>query len=179
MHPVCPWPGLAVWPVTVPLSPAAAPLRAVRAGELVAAVLAWARRRPDVHAVGLAGSWAHGTADDASDVDLVVLCDDPQLYVHTRSWTADALGVDAPLVRTCRWGVLVERRVAPPGAPEVEFGLVTPDWARTDPVDPGTARVVGDGLVPVHDPHGLLAQVVAAVGARSGVGAGERYVAGP
>lgn len=40
-------------------------------------------------------------------------------------------------------------------------------WARgaraaTDPVDPGTRRVVGDGLRILHDPDGLLARLLEA-----------------
>lgn len=44
---------------------------------LIRAVAEWARDRPDVVAVGLAGSHARGTARDSSDVDLVVLVEDP------------------------------------------------------------------------------------------------------
>jgi ketosteroid isomerase-like protein len=34
---------------------------------------------------------------------------------------------------------------------------VLPVWARTDPLDPGTKQVVSEGLIPLYDPDGLLA----------------------
>jgi hypothetical protein len=40
--------------------------------------------------------------------------------------------------------------------------VATPAWASVTPLDPGTRRVVTDGLVPLHDPGSLLATVVAA-----------------
>src|SRR5690606_1092785 len=49
---------------------------------------------------------------------------------------------------------------------EVELGLADPAWAATDPVDPGTARVVGDGFLVLHDPAGALAALADVVGRR-------------
>jgi hypothetical protein len=69
-----------------------------------------------------------------------------------------ALGAE-PIVAHREWGVLIERRFALPDGTEVDVGIVPPSWADTDPVDPGTARVVADGLVAVHDPDGLLARL--------------------
>lgn len=75
-----------------------------------------------------------------------------------------ALDRDAALVRTQRWGVLIERRVVLPSGFQVEFGFVATDWASIDPLDGGTARVVGDGFVVLHDPEGILDAVVRRVG---------------
>ncbi|MFB9907747.1 hypothetical protein [Allokutzneria oryzae] len=43
---------------------------------------------------------------------------------------------------------------------EVEIGVGRPDWARTDPVGPGTRRVVTDGARVLHDPAGALADLL-------------------
>jgi tRNA nucleotidyltransferase (CCA-adding enzyme) len=51
---------------------------------------ALARARDDVRAAALVGSWARGAATAASDVDLVVLVDDPAVCLDDEaSWIAD------------------------------------------------------------------------------------------
>lgn len=142
--------------------------RGVRSSEvraLRARCCAWAAARPDVRAVGLAGSWARGTAGPCSDVDLVVLADRPDAYAGT-AWAAEALGAGATDVRTRRWGPLLERRFRLPGGLVVDCGLAPPTWAGV-PVDAGTARVVADGFVVLHDPDGLLARLVRTVAGSS------------
>ncbi|MEX2557641.1 MAG: nucleotidyltransferase domain-containing protein [Actinomycetota bacterium] len=44
--------------------------------------------REDVHAVGLAGSWARGTATPDSDVDLVVIVEHVPRLLTTSQWVA-------------------------------------------------------------------------------------------
>lgn len=131
-------------------------------GRLLDAVRRWAPGRRDLHAVALIGSWARGDAHAGSDVDLVLVTDTPSRYLED-AWWARTLGAVA-VVRTQRWGVLTERRMMILGGLEVEFGIVGPDWVSTTPVDAGTARVVADRVVALHDPSALLARLVAAVG---------------
>uniref|UniRef100_J1RVU5 Uncharacterized protein n=1 Tax=Streptomyces auratus AGR0001 TaxID=1160718 RepID=J1RVU5_9ACTN len=45
---------------------------------------------------------------------------------------------------------------------EVEMGIGSATWAKTDPVDPGTRRVVTGGARLLHDPTGILADLLAA-----------------
>ena len=128
--------------------------------------VAWARQQPDIRGLALVGSWARGTARADSDVDLVVLTSRPGRYLADDHWTA-ALG-DAEVVHTQGWGVLTERRLLLDGDLEVEVGITEPAWATTDPVDPGTRRVVTDGLRILHDPDGRLAALAdAATGHRT------------
>jgi len=138
--------------------------RAVEVEHLLARIAAWAAGRTDVHGVALVGSWARATARPDSDVDVVVLTTGPQAYAITSDWIAGACGEDAPVLRTAAWGPLVERRLLLSSGLEVEFGFVRPAWAAVLPADPGTARVVRGGCRPLHDPHGLLARLVTAVG---------------
>jgi hypothetical protein len=102
-----------------------------------------------VRAIALVGSRARGEARAGSDVDLVVLTDEPE----PRGWLD---GLDVEHVATRRWGVLTERRLRAPSGLELDVGFAEPAWASTDPLDPGTARVVAGGLVALHDPAGLL-----------------------
>ena len=123
----------------------------------------WAQRRTDIQAVGLAGSWARGAQRPDSDADFVVLTAATEYYELGTEWIADALLLQAPVVRTRRWGPVIERRVLLPSGFELEFGFADPSWAQAAPVDSGTARVVGDGFRVLHDPHGILARLVEAV----------------
>ncbi|MBM7804956.1 putative nucleotidyltransferase [Geodermatophilus bullaregiensis] len=129
----------------------------------VAAVLQhltrWARRRVDVRALALVGSWAHGTPHQDSDVDVVLLTGAPEHYVHRDDWTPDLGGVR--LVRTLEWGAVTERRFAVRSGLEIDLGVGTPAWASVDPVDSGTRRVVSDGMRVLHDPDGLLTLLAA------------------
>jgi pimeloyl-ACP methyl ester carboxylesterase len=121
----------------------------------------WSRRRPDVRALALVGSWARNEARPGSDLDLVLLSDDPTRYLERDGWAQElgAKRVTPPTV----WGVLTERRLHMPSGLEVDVAIGSPSWANTDPLDPGTKRVASGGLVPLHDPDGLLARVNRAI----------------
>ena len=110
--------------------------------------------------MALVGSWARGTARADSDVDQIVLTGRRDRYLDADDWTA-ALGATR-LLRTQAWGPLTERRLLLKGGLEVEVGIAEPSWAATDPVDPGTRRVVTDGLRILHDPEGRLAALAVA-----------------
>ena len=131
---------------------------------LLRAVREWAGDRVDLRAVALVGSWARGGAQADSDVDIVLVTETPGLYVDDAEWARPLGAVE--VLRTQRWGVLTERRMALASGLVVEFGVVTPAWASTTPLDDGTARVVDDGLVALHDPSGLLSELAQAVAAR-------------
>lgn len=105
-----------------------------------------------------------------SDLDIVLLVTDGGPYVGDAGWVELAVGEPALVVRTKRWGPLTERRVRLAGGLEVEFGFAPLSWASTDPVDHGTAGVVGHGCRVVSDPDGLLGRLVEAVGLPREVG---------
>jgi uncharacterized protein len=127
---------------------------------LLERLTAWARERRDVRGLALVGSYARGAARRDSDVDLVLLTDDPASYIADAGWASE-LGA-AKVVRTQAWGPLTERRLLLPSGLEVEVGVVLPLWAATDPVDPGTRRVVTDCMRILHDPEGRFAALAAA-----------------
>ena len=134
-----------------------------RCDEDVAAVIElvrrWAAVRDDVHGLALVGSWARGEASEGSDVDLVLLVDQPDAYLNDDTWIGE-LGASA--LRTKSWGVLTERRLVLPSGLEIDLGIAAASWA-TAPVDAGTRRVVTDGIRVVLDPYGLLANLLAAI----------------
>lgn len=120
-------------------------------------LVVWAERAPTVRGVAMVGSWARGEPRMDSDVDLIVVTVDPSPFLGDARWVEAATGQPAPIVRTMAWGpLLTERRVRLRSGLEVEFGFTTPRWTDTNPLDPGTKRVVSDGCVVLFDPEGLF-----------------------
>lgn len=126
--------------------------------QLLRCILEWADSRTDIRAVGVVGSYARGTAAAASDLDIILLTTTPTEYVEREEWV-EQLGIGA-LIATRNWGAITERRLRTPGKLEVDIGIGQPVWASTTPVDEGTAKVVNDGMRVIHDPDGLLRELV-------------------
>ncbi|MFE6687606.1 nucleotidyltransferase domain-containing protein [Streptomyces sp. NPDC057743] len=135
------------------------PQRAAEMREITGRITHWAAGRLDIVGLLLVGSYARNAARADSDIDLVLLTTDRSRYADG-SW-AEGLAL-GELVRTRAWGPISERRYALASGLEVEINIGSPHWARTDPVDPGTRRVVTDGARPLHDPAGLLDALIRA-----------------
>ncbi|CAA9420894.1 MAG: hypothetical protein AVDCRST_MAG03-2534 [uncultured Rubrobacteraceae bacterium] len=136
--------------------------RADEVSVLLAMIREWAERRPDVVAVGLVGSWAHGDARMDSDVDVALVTEDRKPYLEDHAWVRELGGVR--IVRTRRWGPMTERRFVMPSGLEVEVGVGLPSWL--DPADEGVRRTVKDGMWVVYDPRGILAALLDACSLR-------------
>ncbi|MDQ0579659.1 nucleotidyltransferase domain-containing protein [Streptomyces rishiriensis] len=122
----------------------------------------WAGNRSDVVGLLLVGSCARGTAGPDSDVDLVVLSTAPARYAEDDGWAREpALG---EVIRVRDRGTVTEWRYATASGLEVEVNVGPARWARTDPVDAGTRRVVTDGARPLYDPAGILGALIQACG---------------
>ena len=127
------------------------------------AVVEWAGGQPDIKGVAVVGSWARSEPRMDSDVDLVILTSEKAPYLVSEEWAPIAVSQTAELIRTQEWGPVTERRIRVASGLEIEFGFVSPQWAKTDPVDPGTAGVVVDGCIPLLDRDELLKKLVEAV----------------
>ena len=106
--------------------------------------VAWASAQTDVQAIALVGSYARGAAQDDSDIDLVILTDQPQAYLEDSKWAERFGGVENH--QTEDYGKLISLRVWYQEGPEVEYGLTTPDWAAL-PLDAGTRQVLRGGMI--------------------------------
>jgi 3-methyladenine DNA glycosylase AlkD/predicted nucleotidyltransferase len=103
----------------------------------------WAAHQVDLQAAALIGSYARGTPQPDSDLDLVMLVEKPKKYLADLGWITQ---FGQPLQQQVEdYGKLISLRVWYASGIEVEFGLSNPDWAA-QPVDPGTDRVVMDGV---------------------------------
>jgi hypothetical protein len=139
---------------------AASPAR-VALDEVLHAALALALAEPSVHAIALVGSCARGTPGPDSDVDLVILCAEPDDLCRSGDWVTHFGSVT--LVGQRQFGEVNERRLRRGDGVDIEIGLAPLSWADTDPVDAGTARVVREGFAVVFDPHGTLARLAEVV----------------
>ena len=128
--------------------------------EFLEAVTDWAMQRHDICGLALVGSWGRGTATQKSDVDLVILCQQPARLLRDENWTRQ-FG-DIVTSRKERYGVVTSMRVFYTSGIEAEFGIATDSWASI-PLDSGTLRVISDGMQVLHDPDRLLKHALNAV----------------
>jgi predicted nucleotidyltransferase len=115
----------------------------------------WASAHVDVQALGLVGSYARGAAREDSDIDLVILTEQPEQYLDNVEWTKEFGVVEK--YQSEDYGKLTSLRVWYENGPEVEYGISTPDWVAV-PLDPGTQEVIDDGLVVLFERGKLMSQ---------------------
>ncbi|GAA1574032.1 GNAT family N-acetyltransferase [Kribbella karoonensis] len=133
--------------------------RAQEVGEVVSDAVRWAADQADIRGLAMVGSWARDVARMTSDLDVIVLTDVPERYLGEDDWL-EVFGA-VSVVRRQEWGpYLTEVRIQRASGLEVEVGITATAWAASDPVDPGTRRVVADGVRVLHDPEQLLAALV-------------------
>jgi len=121
---------------------------------------AWAAQQSAIMGVALVGSHARGAARPDSDIDLVLLCTEPDAFLTDTAWI-HLFGA----VETCHteeWGLVTSLRVHYKEGFEVEFGMTTLVWAGL-PVDPSTRRVVSHGMRILVDREGILGRLREAV----------------
>lgn len=135
------------------------------AQRVIDAIDAWAWATPEIRALALVGSHAHGKARPDSDVDFVALCEDPAAF-RSDAWIGAVPWPDAQTSpaswRDIRYGVLWGRHFRLVRGLDVELSFAPLDWAAIDPVDSGTRRVVSDRCRALHDPDGLVGRRPAA-----------------
>ena len=117
----------------------------------------WAAEQSQIQGAALVGSYARGTATNASDVDVVVLAADPQQYLQDRSWVQTFGRVVSQGIE--HYGNLVSLRVHYEDQLEVEFGLTDANWAGV-PLDPGTSEVISAGMKVLFERGAVLSRHV-------------------
>jgi predicted nucleotidyltransferase len=106
-------------------------------------VLAWAAGQADIIAVALVGSYARNAAKDTSDIDLVLIVEDPQKYLSDTAWAGNFGEIAKQQLED--YGKVTSLRIWYANGREVEYGLSTRAWVEL-PLDKGTQQVIGDGL---------------------------------
>jgi len=131
---------------------------------LIETVTTWASTRGDIIGLALVGSYARNAAKPESDVDFVLLTDNPNRFRESFVWLDEidwsTLGVAVGSFRDARYGAVWSRHVQLSDDLSVEFSFAHPSWAATSPCDPGTRSVVSRGCRVLFDPQQLLQSVV-------------------
>lgn len=128
----------------------------------------WALNESSWRALALVGSWARGAERPDSDLDLVAVTTQLDRWACHDGWLRELiarLGFVLLAVESETHGVAKSWRAWLGCGVELELTLVSLNWAETRPVDPGTGRVVGDGMRLLVDKDGALRSVQEAVSA--------------
>lgn len=113
----------------------------------------WSKRRRDIRAVALVGSYAREAATMSSDVDLVIITENPDEYLSNADWTK-VFG-KAITKEIEEYGKLTSLRVWYENGLEIEYGFTTPDWAMIPP-DEVTRQIIDNGLRVLFEKEVLL-----------------------
>ncbi|HEY4475085.1 MAG TPA: nucleotidyltransferase domain-containing protein [Candidatus Paceibacterota bacterium] len=129
--------------------------------EIINKVVEWVKTEKDVVALAIVGSYARGTAKEDSDIDIVIITNNPEAYLDSDKWI-EQFGKIKELKKE-DYGLMQSRRVFYVDGYEVEFGITIPEWAKTNPIDEGTKMVIADGVKILYDKSGLLNNLLTAL----------------
>lgn len=137
-----------------------------QADDLIAMLMKLVERRHDLRAMAVCGSWARGSQRADSDIDILLLATDVTPWRTATGWIGELpfgqAGLSYAGHRTAAYGVAWSAHIQLQPAAELELTFVLPSWADTDPVDPGSHRVVTDGFRICADKDGRLTRLVTA-----------------
>jgi predicted nucleotidyltransferase len=132
----------------------------------------WAHKNNDLNSLLLVGSYARNEVHQNSDIDLVLIFNDPKKYINNLDWIKEFGEIEWYEIEY--WGRVTSIRAWYKSGIEVEFGITSAEWAET-PVDSGTFRVVSDGSKILVDKSKKLKQLLSEV-KKSKVKIGQNYL---
>jgi len=117
--------------------------RLIQAIDFIEDFMRWSKKRKDIQAAALIGSYAREEASKDSDVDLVIITKNPKQYFTNDEWIRIFGVVITKKVE--EYGKLTSLRVWYENGLEIEYGFATPEWIQA-PLDEGTRQIIDDGL---------------------------------
>jgi len=117
----------------------------------------WAHKNNDLNSLLLVGSYARNEVHQDSDIDLVLIFNDPKKYISNLDWIKEFGEIEWYEIEY--WGRVTSIRAWYKSGIEVEFGITSAEWAEI-PVDSGTFRVVSDGSKILVDKSKKLEQLL-------------------
>src|SRR6185369_558356 len=117
------------------------------------AVTEWASHQADIQALALIGSYARNAAKETSDVDLVLIATDPNIYLKDSTWIQQFGNVKEQQIED--YELLISIRVFYEESLEVEYGITDERWSAI-PLDPGTRRVIEEGMLILFERGNIL-----------------------
>ena len=127
--------------------------------QFIAKIIEWAATQPELLGIALVGSYARGTEREDSDIDLVIVTNDPKPWLETDEWIKQFGSVRT--VDLEDYGLVQARRIRYENGVEVELGLTTSEWLNTAPIDEASLRVLSDGHRILDDKAGLFSAFLA------------------
>ncbi len=124
--------------------------------QFLSAVGAWANHQENISELILVGSHANGKAIPDSDIDLVLLCQNPTEFLEDISWVEQFGLVKDQTVED--WGKVKSLRVWYQNGLEVEYSFGSLDWIDS-PLDSGTVGVLSHGYKVLIDKKSRLAEL--------------------
>lgn len=109
----------------------------------------WGAERGSIYAIGIVGSYARNEARADSDIDVVIVDQQPNQLLEDHSW-AGRFG-KLMSFRKEQYGLVTSLRCWYDPGPEIEFGIAGESWF-TPPIDQGTAEVMRNGVMVIYDP---------------------------
>ena len=113
----------------------------------------WAQAQPDLLALVLVGSYARNAARPDSDIDLVLIVENPARYLDDIAWTGAFGKINQQQLEP--YGRVTSIRVWYKAGPEVEFAITGRAWLSL-PLDAGTKRVLRDGFKVLYESEAQL-----------------------
>lgn len=114
----------------------------------------WAESQKEILGVLLVGSYAENSAKPDSDIDLVIITDQPEIYLDDDKWIKN-FGKVREIIEE-DYKMVQAKRVFYDNGLEVEFGIATPEWTKVDQIYSGTKKVIADGAKILLDKDGIL-----------------------
>jgi hypothetical protein len=102
----------------------------------------WASHQNTIVTALLVGSYAHGTATEDSDIDIMIITLEKTTLIDSKEWL-NTFGVPRRVDQE-EYGPVTSLRTVYDTC-EIEFSIAGPDWLKA-PLDPGTEKVLGDGF---------------------------------
>lgn len=135
----------------------------MKISDLLNVILDWVYDQQTIRGVALVGSYARDAARPDSDVDIVCLTSDPtafrsDVWVSEIDWQKAGLEVETWADKD--YGGVWSRHIQMINGLEVEMSFGALQWAKTNPIDAGTLRVMSDGHRILYDPDGILQRFV-------------------
>src|ERR1700683_3351656 len=96
-------------------------------GHVLDQIARWAGKQSDIRALCVVGSHANGLAKPDSDLDLVILCVEPRVFLDDQNWLRAFGEIEKSELED--WGALKSIRAFYRGGSEVEFGIASLGWA--------------------------------------------------
>jgi hypothetical protein len=134
--------------------------------KLIAVIQTVVRDRDDLRAMAICGSWARGNPRPDSDLDLLIIAEDPDSLHRRQNWIREFKFSDAGFEyvnhKTARYGVVWSAHIELKPDAELELTFGGESWASVDPTDPGTLDVVRDAFTILVDKDGVLQRLCGA-----------------